>query len=142
MADEIEDLQDTYPGAGTFRFGDGPELCQHLIALVRQGKKRATCAALSDFDGDPDALPVVGRCDIAANWDGTPALVIRTTSVEEIRYCDVTEEMALAEGEDDTLLGWRKAHKAYFKRGGGFDPEMMLVFERFELVEDLAGREL
>ena len=142
MADEIEDLQDTYPGAGTFRFGDGPELCQHLIALVRQGKKRATCAALSEFEGDPDALPVVGRCDIAANWDGTPALVIRTTGVEEVRYCDVTEEMALAEGEDDTLLAWRKSHKAYFKRGGEFHPEMMLVFERFELVEDLSGREL
>jgi uncharacterized protein YhfF len=87
-------------------------------------------------------MPVVGRCDIAANWDGTPALVIRTTKVEEVRYCDVTEEMALAEGENDTLLGWRKDHKAYFKRGGHFDPEMMLVFEHFELVEDLAGREL
>ncbi|MFT7108295.1 MAG: hypothetical protein ACJAVT_002830, partial [Yoonia sp.] len=62
--------------------------------------------------------------------------------VEEVRYCDVTEEMALYEGENDTLLGWRKDHKAYFKRGGHFDPEMMLVFEYFELVEDLAGREL
>ena len=68
--------------------------------------------------------------------------MIRTTQVQEIRYCDVTEEMALAEGENDSLLGWRKDHKAFFKRNGGFDPEMMLVFERFELVEDLAGREL
>lgn len=142
MTDDTEDLQDTYPGAGTFKFGDSAKLCQHLIALVRQGKKTATCAALSDFDGEPEAMPVVGRCDIAANWDGTPALVIRTTKVEQIRYCDVTEDMALAEGENDTLLGWRKDHKAYFKRNGGFDPEMMLVFEHFELVEDLAGREL
>ena len=142
MNDETEDLQDTYPGAGTFKFGDSAALCQHLIAHVRQGRKTATCAALSDFEGEPEAMPVVGRCDIAANWDGTPALVIRTTKVEEIRYCDVTEEMALAEGENDTLLGWRKDHKAYFKRGGHFDPEMMLVFEHFELVEDLADREL
>jgi len=37
--------------------------------------------------------------NIAANWDGTPALVIRTTKVSEVRFCDVTEEMALMEGE-------------------------------------------
>ncbi len=142
MNDEIEDLQDTYPGAGTFKFGDSAALCQQLIALVRQGRKTATCAALAEFEGEPEAMPLVGRCDIAANWDGTPALVIRTTHVEEVRFCDVTEEMALAEGEDDSLLAWRKSHKAYFKRNGDYDPEMMLVFEHFELVEDLAGREL
>ena len=142
MTDDIEDLQDTYPGAGTFRFGDNAALCQRLIGLVRAGKKTATCGALAEFDDDPDAMPVVGRCDIAANWDGTPALVIRTLSVTKVRFCDVTEDMALAEGENDSLLGWRKDHKAFFKRNGGFDPEMMLVFEHFELVEDLAGREL
>ena len=142
MNNETEDLQDTYPGAGTFKFGDSAELCQHLIALVRQNRKSATSAALAEFADEPEAMPVVGRCDIVANWDGTPALVVRTTDVVEVRYCDVTEEMALAEGENDTLLGWRKDHKAFFKRNGGFDPEMMLVFEHFELVEDLAGREL
>jgi len=72
--------------------------------------------------------------DIAANWDGTPALVIRTTKVSEVRFCDVTEEMALMEGENDSLVGWRKAHKAFF--------EMLLIFEEFELVEDLDGRAL
>ena len=85
MNNETEDLQDTYPGAGTFKFGDSAALCQHLIALVRKGKKTATCGALSDFEGEPEAMPVVGRSDIAANWDGTPALVIRTTQVEQIR---------------------------------------------------------
>ena len=48
--------------------------------------------------------------------------------------------MALAEGENDTLEGWRADHEAYFARNGGFDPEMMLVFEQFEVVEDLADR--
>ncbi len=71
-----------------------------------------------------------------------PALVIRTTNVQHIRYCDVTEELALLEGENESLLGWRKDHKAFFKRLGEFHPEMTLVFEQFELVEDLAGREL
>ncbi len=136
----MEDLQETYPGAGTFKFGDGPELSARLIALVRQGRKRATCGALADFDDEPEAMPVVGRTDICANWDGTPALVIRTTAVDKVRFCDVTEEMALAEGEDEDLAGWRAGHEAYFARNGGFDPEMMLLFEHFDLIEDLADR--
>jgi uncharacterized protein YhfF len=85
-------------------------------------------------------MPSVGRCDIAANWDGTPAIVLRTISVDQVRFCDVTEDMALAEGERNTLEGWQADRKAYFERNGGFDPKMMLVFERFEVVEDLAGR--
>ncbi len=136
----MEDLQVTYPGAGTFKFGDNAKLCAALIALVRAGKKRATCEAYREFEDDPAAMPVVGRCDIAANWDGTPALVIKTTRVDKVRFCDVSAEMALAEGEDDTLDGWRANHQAYFARNGGFDPQMMLVFEHFDVIEDLADR--
>lgn len=139
---ETVDLQDIYPGAGTFKFGDNADLSARLIQLVRQGKKTATCDAARNYEDEPEALPIVGRCDIATEWDGTPALVIRTKSVTKIRFCDVTEEMALKEGENDTLAGWRKDHKDYFTRNGGFDPEMDLIFEEFELVEDLAGRAL
>ena len=142
MSDEIEDLNDRYPGAGNFRFGDNKALCQELIALVRAGKKIATCGALRDFEDDPGSMPVPGRCDIAMTWGGSPALVIRTLSVERVRFCDVTEEMALAEGEDDDLAGWQAGHRAYFERNGGWAPDMMLVFERFEMVEDLDGRAL
>ena len=139
-ADDTEDLNDTYPGAGTFQFGDSEELCQKLIDLVRKGIKRATCGALAEFADDPDAMPLVGRCDIAANWDGSPAVVIRTTKVEHIRFCDVTWDMARREGENDDLAGWQAGHQAYFARNGGFDPQMMLVFEYFDVVEDLEGR--
>lgn len=139
-AAEYEDLQDTYPGAGTFRFGDSKALSDALIALVRARRKTATCGALRDFDEEPEAMPVVGRCDIATEWDGTPAVVIRTLKVDTLRFCDVTEEMALAEGENADLAGWRADHQRYFERNGGFDPEMMLVFEHFEVVEDLKGR--
>ena len=135
-----ENLQDTYPGAATFKFGDNAELCQRLIDLVRAGKKRATCGALQEFVDEPETMPVVGRCDIATNWDGTPELVIKTLSVQTVRYCDVTEEMALAEGENKTLEGWRADHKVFFERNGGFSADMELVFEHFEVVEDLEGR--
>jgi len=138
MAVLIEDLQKTYPGAVTFKFGDTEALCQLLLSLVRGGAKTATCGALSDYISEPETRPVVGRCDIALNWDGTPALVIRTLKIEELRFCDVTEAMCLAEGENETLEGWREDHADYFRRNGGFDPKMMLLFEHFEMVEDFA----
>lgn len=81
-------------------------------------------------------MPEVGRRDTALNWDGTPALVIETLEVTQRRFCDVEEDFALAEGENDDLEGWRRDHRAYFARNGGFDGEMMLVCERFRLVED------
>ncbi|PRY21751.1 uncharacterized protein YhfF [Aliiruegeria haliotis] len=133
----IRRLQQRFPGAETFTFGDTRALCDELIGLVRSGRKRATCGALRDFHTDGEALPVVGRCDIALDWDGFPALVIETTEVEIRRFCDVEEGFALAEGENDSLEGWQHGHRAYFERNGGFDARMDLVCERFRVVEDL-----
>lgn len=135
---ELDEALRRYPGAATFKFGDGPELCAALLELVRTGRKTATCGALREFEEEGEAMPAVGRRDIALNWDGTPALVIETESVALERYCDVGESFALAEGENDSLAGWREDHRDYFTRNGGFDPEMMLVCERFRLVEDFA----
>lgn len=70
-------------------------------------------------------MPVVGRRDIALNWDGTPALIIETLEVTQTRYCDVDESFALAEGENKDLKGWRRDHWQYFERHGGFDNKMM-----------------
>jgi uncharacterized protein YhfF len=54
-----------YPGAETFTFGDNRELCDRLLALVRAGKKRATCGALRDFEAGGEAMPAAGRRDIS-----------------------------------------------------------------------------
>ena len=121
----------------TFKFGDSEELSSRLIALVREGKKTATCGALREYGPGKEEMPVVGRQDIALNWDGTPALLLETIEIEHLRFCDVDEYFALAEGENETLQGWQRDHRAYFERTGGFDPEMVLVCERFRLVRDL-----
>ena len=123
----------------TFRFGDNPQLCDELLALVRSGAKRATCAALRYFSaGEP--MPEMGRHDIATDWDGVPQLVIRTSEIVICRFDEVTEAFALAEGEADSLEGWRADHQRYFARNGGWDPAMLVVCERFDLVEDLRPR--
>ncbi len=118
----------------SFKFGGSEALCAQLVSLVREGKKTATCGALRDFGPEGDPLPVVGRKDLALNWDGTPALIIQTIAVTQCRFCDVDESFALAEGENDDLQGWRRDHRVFFERNGGFDDQMMLVCERFSLV--------
>lgn len=133
----IETLKDRYPAAVTFKFGDSAALSDALVSLVRSGRKVATCGALRDFAaGEP--LPSVGRRDIVLAWDGTPELVIETVEVVRCSFEEVTEAMALAEGENDDLEGWRRDHRDFFQRNGGFSPRMQVVWERFVLVEDLA----
>ncbi|MXU64023.1 ASCH domain-containing protein [Oceanomicrobium pacificus] len=131
----MRDLRDTYPQAETFTFGDSRALCDQLLALVLSGRKTATCGALRDFEDEGEAMPVVGRRDIALDWDGRGVALIETVSVEMKRYCDVDADFALAEGENDSLDGWRADHRAYFERNGGWSDDMMLVCERFRLVD-------
>ncbi len=135
------DLIEKYPGAGSFKFGDSDAMNAELIALVRAGKKTATCGRVSDFEDDGCGLPVVGRCDIIANWDDSPAVVIRTVSVERMAFDKIGEAFALAEGENEDYTGWRRDHIAYFKRNGGWSGDMEMICERFEVVEDLADFE-
>lgn len=57
-----------------------------------------------------------------------------------MKYCDVTEDFALKEGEGDrTLAYWRRVHEDFFTQelraeGLEFSPEMKVVCEQFELV--------
>ncbi len=127
-----------YPGGETFKFGDSGALSAELLALVISGAKTATCEAARHFDEGGDALPVVGRRDIALHWDGQPAVVIETVEVTRARFCNVPDDFALAEGENDSLAGWRRDHQAYFERTGGFDADMELICERFKVIEVVA----
>lgn len=130
----LDALRTRYPGAQTFRFGDEPALCAELTGLVLAGKKTATCNAVTYFT--PEDRPVVGRRDIACLWDWTPAAVIETIDVVERPFDQVPEAFALAEGEGD-FQDWWNGHVRYFERNGGWSPDMMLLCERFRLVEAL-----
>ena len=133
------DTIEEYPDAIPFKFGDNSELCQRLIGLVRSGQKRATCGSLAEHKEEGEPLPAVGGQELALNWDGSPALLIETTAVDLVRFSDVDASFALAEGENDTLEGWQAGHRAFFERTGGFDPDMVLVCQRFRVVRDISG---
>ncbi|WP_345791013.1 ASCH domain-containing protein [Gymnodinialimonas phycosphaerae] len=134
----LEAVRERYPDAQTYIFGDSAQLSAALLALVRAGKKRATCLSMAEVAGG-EVVPQIGRCDIATTFDGWPALVNRTMELRLVRFCDMTEEMALAEGEDEDLAGWKAGHERYYRRLGIFEPQMELIWERFEVVEDLGA---
>ncbi|MEH6644182.1 ASCH domain-containing protein [Sulfitobacter sp.] len=138
MTKTLQEIIDANPEAETFRFGDTPELCAEIIALVRSGTKTATCEAASAYGAGGDAWPEVGRRDIALNWDGTPAVMIETVEVTTRRFEDMDDEFVAAQGEFRDLDHWRAAYEAYFRRNGGFAPDMELMCERFTLIEDYA----
>ena len=138
--DSMEDLQVTYPGAGMFQLANNRTRCEQLNELVAVGKKTATCMPWSEFENDQGALPVAGRVDIVADWDGNPALIVRTLEVEKVKFRNVTPTMALKEGEDQDIEGWRKRMTKKFGTQGKLDRDTLLVFETFELVEDLGVR--
>lgn len=133
----IEQLLQTYPGAAIGSFGDSEELSAELIALVRSGQKTATCAALRDYEAEGEPLPEIGQYEIVLDATDTPVLVLKTLWVEIKRFADVDWGFAKDEGEDDTLDSWRRNHRAFFERNGGFDPDMLLVCQRFSVAQDL-----
>jgi len=131
-------LPDQYKDAVTFAFGDSPALADELLALVLAGKKTATCALLRDYVGNSTDKPVVGRRDVVLDGAGRPAAVIETVEITYRRFDEVDATFARDEGEGEaTLEQWRHDHETYFRRNGGFSPDMDLLCERFRLVEIL-----
>ena len=116
------------------RFGDDPGMQDELAALVIAGRKTATCMA--ERSGVP--VPTPGSLTVIEDGAGRPVCVIETISTERRRFHEVDEAHAREEGEGDLSLAyWREVHRAYFRREGAFSEDMMLVCERFRLVEVL-----
>jgi uncharacterized protein YhfF len=123
-----------YRSLRSFAFGDSPALADELLDLVLKGVKTATC---STEDEPNTSAP--GERWIVLDGRGMPRCVIETTEVVYRRYGDVDAAFAHDEGEGDRSLAyWRKAHRQYFGRQGKFSEDMMLMCERFRLVEILA----
>ena len=126
-------VPEKYRSLRSFAFGDSPALADELLDLVLKSIKTATC---STEDEPNTSTP--GERWIVLDGRGTPRCVIETTEVSYRRYSEVDAAFAHDEGEGDgSLAYWRKAHRQYFGRQGKFSEDMMLMCERFRLVEIL-----
>lgn len=109
-------------------------------ALVMSGRKRATTPSLWFFESRGLPSPRVGDLDIVTNWAGRAQCIIRTSAVSIVRFCDVTADHAMAEGEGDcSLESWRAVHRQYYQReleGTKYVPseDMPVVCQYFERI--------
>ncbi len=137
MSDEAE--PESWRDLEQFAFGDSPEMADELLALVLAGAKTATCSALSEYEakGEPiDLTP--GSRSVVLDGRGRPACVIETCEVTVRRFDEVDAAFAWDEGEGDRSLAcWRSEHEGFFLEHGVFSEDMLLVCERFRLVEVL-----
>jgi len=121
-------------------FGNSSEMAEELAALVIAGKKVATASLLRTNELQPDKAPFVDGYSVVTDYHGRPLCVLRTTEIERIRFVDVDEQFARAEGEGDLSLEyWRKVHREYFEReakelGFEFDENDIVCCERFTLL--------
>ena len=130
----VANIPEKYRDLRSFAFGDGPALADELLDLVLRGVKTATC---STEDEPNTSTP--GERWIVLDGRGNPRCVIESTEVTYRRYGDVDAAFAHDEGEGDRSLAyWRDAHCRYFGRLGKFSEDMMLMCERFRLIEIFA----
>ena len=114
--------------------GVGDALIDELLALVLAGRKTACCGALDMFTGP---VPQSGDRCVLLDSAGRPRCVIEDEDVVVQRFSDVSEAFAVLEGEGD-YAEWRVAHESYFARHGRFSPDMLVVCERFRVLEVIA----
>lgn len=121
-----------------WQFGDSPD---YLAKLVIDGVKTATCSGHIFYELENEPLPTTNDYSIVLNSQDEPVAIIKTIEVTVTPMNEVTEEFAIAEGEGDlTYNYWRDTHIQFFTKelhelGLGFSEDILLVCERFELID-------
>lgn len=137
------------PGrVGLDTYGDSPEPSRELVALIRDGRKRAGTSLLWSHEHEEEPLPEVGDVDVVVDREGEPVAVTRVVSVKVAAFDEVDAGYAALEGEGDgPLADWRAAHWDVFGREcariGRVPAEDMPVvccaFELLAVVPDAGG---
>lgn len=119
-------------------FGANPD---HLAQLVIDGVKTATCSAFILYERGNEPIPSVEEYSVILNSKDQPLAIIKTVDVKIMPMNMVPEDFAIAEGEGDkTYRYWKEVHEEFFTEelanfGLEFSEDMMLVCERFELID-------
>lgn len=135
----VRGLPSTAVWKDCFQFGATPAEAERGLGLVLAGIKRATVTSLAAFQQHQLRPPCRGDLSIVTDSTGAPRCVVQTTGVTILAYRDMPAALALAEGEDDTLEGWRIRQRNFLMAEGEalrylFSPDQQLVVEEFRVV--------
>ncbi|WP_275347206.1 ASCH domain-containing protein [Xenorhabdus bovienii] len=133
----MEVIENKYPAAESWVFGDSIEMYDKLSALVAEGTKTATSCSYHAYKQVDEEIEI-GNEYIVLNGKNLPVCVVRVTAVHLTQFSAMTTELAWKEGEGDrSLHRWRMEHKCFFEREGTFSPDMEVVVIEFEVIEVL-----
>lgn len=124
-------------GLRTIEFGTPGDFRDELTNLVLKGVKRATATTRQEYLDENEEVEHLGE-ELYLLGNGEKVLgKIVVTEVVEVKFKDVPDRFALAEGEGD-LSGddFRTSHKRYWSRlGVEVDDLTPVVLLYFDLIE-------
>ena len=94
-------------------FGNTVEMAQELAELVLKGEKTATSALLAYYEVRSETPSQVGDCYFLLGGSKSPVALIEITKVNQIKFGEVDEVFAKAEG-DGQLSNWLSIHRPYY----------------------------
>ena len=134
----MSDLPPAFAHLPKWAFSDQKKVADDLCELVLAGKKTATCAPLYQYELEELPVPQAGDRNVILDGSSKARCVIETTAADVVPFNEVEAEFAAAQGEGDgSLKGWQKRQKALFESLGYFDEEMLVVCERFKVLEKI-----
>jgi uncharacterized protein YhfF len=127
-----------------FSFGNTPEMASQLGHLVVKGRKRANSSNPEVLKKVELTLPNAGLVSIVTDGFGIPLCCIETDHVDYLRFEEITELIARAEGEGDLSLAyWQQSHFNFFAKeahnwGLSFDKYSEVQVEWFRVLKVFA----
>lgn len=125
----------------TWHFGSNND---NLIKLVLSGDKTATTSLYKEYIDEKEPLPKTGDMGILVFDNEKKACITKDTQIIVTEFKNITSDLACLEGEGDKSLEYyRKIHTDFFKKiDKNFNDNSLVVFEIFEVVEDLTKKRL
>lgn len=104
-----------------------------LVELVLEGKKTATTYL---YEGNEKYKE--NDISILTDINGNDVCLIQTKKIIITTFKNITWDLAVLEGENNSLDDWRKEHYNFFKKiNPDFNKDTKVVFEIFEMINKL-----
>ncbi len=104
-----------------------------MVEPVLEGKRTATTYLYED-----DEKYKENDISILTDINGNDVCLIQTKKIIITTFKNITWDLAVLEGKNNSLDDWRKEHYNFFKKiNPDFNKDTKVVFEIFEVIEKL-----
>lgn len=123
-------------GLRSIEFGTAGASRPLLVDLVLKGRKRATAGLLDEYEREGEPVERAGECLAMLDDDRRHVATVRTERADVVRFADVPDDFALAEGEGDLFAAdFRASHRAHWEAlGERIHDDAPVVLVRFSLL--------